>query len=142
MGDIEVVAIPKVEVEQRPCSESRSEEHDLLHEHVAVPGQRRRLRQAPQQDPRARPSTFGPSNKLLIDTASGIPVDLFTARAPNWGMAMVVRTGPADFNIRLMSTFRQNGMRGHAYGGVTKLGPHGQEGSGRVEVDCPDLASA
>ena len=58
--------------------------------------------------------------------------------AKNWGMAMVVRTGPADFNIRLMATFRQNGMRGHAYGGVTKLGPHGQEGSGRVEVDCPD----
>lgn len=37
-------------------------------------------------------------------------------------------SGPAAFNVRLMSRFRQMGMRGHAYGGVTKDGQ---------EIVCP-----
>ncbi|MDP2952014.1 MAG: hypothetical protein Q8O76_01695, partial [Chloroflexota bacterium] len=31
--------------------------------------------------------TFGPLNKLLVHIPSGIPVDLFSATAQNWGMA-------------------------------------------------------
>ncbi len=45
---------------------------------------------------------------------------------------MVVRTGPAAFNIRMMSRFRSLGMRGHAYGGVT-----GQAGE---TILCPTEA--
>ena len=134
VGDVEVLAIPKVEIERDMFGEKIGE-HDLLHEHVATLVSAGVFAKRPSKRGHF---TFGPSNKLLIDNASGIPVDLFTTRAPNWGMAMVVRTGPADFNIRLMSTFRQNWMRGHAYGGVTKVGPYGQEGSGREEIDCPD----
>lgn len=65
-------------------------------------------------------TTFGPLNKLLVHLPSGIPVDIFTATEANWGMALVVRTGPAEFNVRLMSQFRARGMQGHAYGGVTE----------------------
>ena len=66
--------------------------------------------------------TFGPSNKLMVHRATGIPVDIFSATTEDWGMAMVVRTGPKDFNVRMMSRFRELGLEGHAYGGVTRGG--------------------
>ena len=62
---------------------------------------------------------FGPKNKLLIHATSGIPVDVFSTTAENWGMALVVLTGPATFNISLMAELRRRGMHGHAYGGIT-----------------------
>ena len=74
--------------------------------------------------------TYGEQNKLLTHVPSGIPVDIFSVPPANWGMALVVRTGPKDFNIRMMARFKELGMRGHAYGGVTD-----QEGT---ELRCPD----
>ena len=75
-------------------------------------------------------TTYGPMNKLLRHLPSGIPVDIFTADSRNWGMALVVRTGPAEFNIKMMARFQWLHMKGHAYGGVTL--PNGNE------KDCPD----
>ena len=62
----------------------------------------------------------------------GIPVDIFTSTAENWGMAMAVRTGHADFNKAVMSRFLELGMAGHASGGMT--GKDGQDH--HVEVWC------
>ena len=76
---------------------------------------------------------YGELNKFLVHEPSGIPVDIFTAPVENWGMAQVVRTGPKAFNIAVMSTFQERGMKGHAYGGVTKRGL-----TGREEVGCPE----
>lgn len=73
--------------------------------------------------------TYGPLNKLLLHVPSGIPLDIFSTDLANWGMALVVRTGSADFNKRMMTRFLQQGMKGHAYGGITT--PNG-------EVECPD----
>ena len=73
--------------------------------------------------------TFGPSNKFLVHQVSGVKVDLFTATLENCGMALVVRTGPKEFNIRMMQRFRELGKKGHAYGGVEVNG---------TEVNCPD----
>jgi DNA polymerase/3'-5' exonuclease PolX len=44
-------------------------------------------------------------------------------------MALFVRTGPAEWNVRAMQRFIELGLRGHAYGGVTM--PSG------YEVGCP-----
>ena len=74
--------------------------------------------------------TFGPLNKLLVHIASGISLDLFSTTEENWGMAWIIRTGPAEFNIKMMSRFITLRMRGHAYGGVTDQ--HGNE------LPCPD----
>ena len=74
--------------------------------------------------------TYGEQNKLLTHVPSGIPVDIFSVPPTNWGMALVVRTGPKEMNIRMMARFKELGMRGHAYGGVTD-----QEGT---ELRCPD----
>ena len=73
--------------------------------------------------------TFGPLNKLLVHIHSGVPVDLFSTTPENWGMALVVRTGPKDFNIRMMSRFKALGLKGHAYGGVEDSAGH--------QHDCP-----
>ena len=73
---------------------------------------------------------YGPKNKLLVHVASGIPLDVFSTDAKNLGMAMVVRTGSADFNKRMMQRFIDLGMRGHAYGGITSRNG--------TEIECPD----
>jgi DNA polymerase/3'-5' exonuclease PolX len=75
---------------------------------------------------------YGPSNKLLIHNESGIPVDIFASTRRNWGMALVVRTGPVDFNKAMMTRFLSLGMKGHAYGGVT-----GRNGEA---IHCPEEA--
>jgi DNA polymerase (family X) len=72
---------------------------------------------------------YGPLNKYLVHQKSGVAVDLFTTTPGNFGMAYLVRTGPKEFNIRVMSRFRALGMKGHAYGGVSR---------GRETVACPD----
>jgi len=76
---------------------------------------------------------YGPKNKLMVHLPSGMAVDLFSTTEANWGMALFVRTGPKEWNIRAMSRFRELAMQGHAYGGVTD-----EEGN---EVDCPDEQS-
>lgn len=73
---------------------------------------------------------FGLKNKLLVHLPSGIPVDVFSTTIENWGMSLVVRTGPAEFNVEMMSAFRRQGREGHAYAGVTD-----KDGT---ELQCPD----
>lgn len=74
--------------------------------------------------------TYGPLNKLMLHVPSGIPVDLFAATPENWGMALLVRTGPAAFNVLVMTRLIKLGLRGHAYGGVTDV-------RGKREIACP-----
>ena len=76
---------------------------------------------------------YGPSNKLLVHLGSGIPVDIFSIERRYWGMGLVMRTGPAEFNIRMMSRFRELGMRGHAYAGISSMTNH--------DIECPDEAT-
>ena len=77
-------------------------------------------------------TAFGPQNKFLVHVETGIPVDIFSTDTRNWGMALLVRTGPAAFCKAVMSRFQYLGMAGHAYGGVTK---------NDQTVDCPDEAT-
>ena len=76
-----------------------------------------------------RPIGYGTDNKFLVHRPSGIALDLFSTTACNWGMAMVVRTGPAEWNVGMMKAFRRLGMQGHAYGGVDDAAGH--------TIDCP-----
>jgi DNA polymerase/3'-5' exonuclease PolX len=72
---------------------------------------------------------YGPKNKLLVHI-NGIGVDIFSSTEENWGMALFIRTGPKEWNIRAMSRFRELGMRGHAYGGISSA-------DGK-EISCSD----
>ena len=126
VGDIELLAIPRMDA-QRDMFGGVAGETDQLDQAVrelmadAVLARRRRADGAL--------SGYGRSNKLLLRIPSGIAVDLFSTTAANWGMSMAIRTGPADFVVRMMTRFRSLGMRGHASRGVT--------GADGADIDCP-----
>lgn len=60
--------------------------------------------------------TWGPKNKLAVHTKSGTPVDLFSTNEECFFMALVIRTGPTKFNLRLIESAAKNGLKLHAYG--------------------------
>ena len=63
-------------------------------------------------DKRGRRS-YGPKNKQLIHIPSGVHVDLFSTTMDNFGMSWIVRTGPAEFNIKMMARLKAIGLQGH-----------------------------
>lgn len=67
--------------------------------------------------------TFGPLNKLMRHRASGIPVDLFSEpNLDDWWRSLVIRTGPKELNVRLITTAAKRGIKVHAYGiGLTDM---------------------
>lgn len=67
--------------------------------------------------------TFGPLNKLMRHRASGIPVDLFSEPSlADWWRSLVIRTGPKELNVRLITTAAKRGINVHAYGtGLTDM---------------------
>ena len=118
LGDIELLCVPKVRVVKDMFGNPVSAESELEHRCMKLIAEgfldyRPNVRGA---------ITFGLWNQLMVHQGTGIPVEIFTATAEDWGMAMVVRTGPKDFNVRMMTRFRELGMEGHAYGGVTRRG--------------------
>lgn len=121
VGDVEMVYIPKYRNRVTDLF-GAIEQVDLLgewlEENMLSPGAMFSLR----MNSAGRKIGFGPLNKMLVHNATNVPVDIFTTSAANWGMAMVVRTGPADLNIHIMRAFLAKGMKGHAYGGVTRRG--------------------
>lgn len=66
---------------------------------------------------------WGAKNKLAVHIASGIPVDFFCEPSPeDWWRSLVIRTGPKDFNVRLILCARDHGVAVHASNdGFTKL---------------------
>ncbi len=46
-------------------------------------------------------TTYGQENKLLVHVSSGIPVDIFSTDEEWWWVALVVRTGPKENNMRI-----------------------------------------
>lgn len=134
VGDVELLCIPKrgdppLDMFQSPVGPAR----DLLTERIEYLIGEGYLAKRPSK---VGVFTFGGMNKLMIHVQSGVPVDIFSTDTINWGMALVVRTGPKDFNIRMMNRFKAIGMNGHAYGGVSIKRTDGRPGS--ETVNCPD----
>lgn len=77
---------------------------------------------------RDRPIGYGVMNKMLVHVSSGMGVDVFRTSEENWGMAMVVRTGPVEWNKAMMTVFQRLGFQAHAYGSVERDGER---------IDCP-----
>jgi DNA polymerase/3'-5' exonuclease PolX len=59
---------------------------------------------------------WGAKNKLAVHVATGIPVDLFATTEECFFMALVIRTGPKDCNLRLIESAAKRGLKLHAYG--------------------------
>jgi DNA polymerase/3'-5' exonuclease PolX len=127
VGDIEFVAIPKMGKETadllggtRPVNliEKRVEELLAGDQLVAHP---------------EKPKN-GPRYKKLWLRDPGIQVDLFIVLPPaQWGPAMVIRTGPAEFSRAMVTRLRARGLHSEDLV-VKKL-------DGGAPVDCPDEAT-
>ncbi len=63
---------------------------------------------------------WGPKNKLGIHVPSGIAVDFFATDKEKWWVALVIRTGGKDTNLKLTTGAQRKGRSLNAYGyGVT-----------------------
>ena len=114
VGDIEIVATPRFE--ERPSGDvwGTPVMVDLLEERLAeLTGVL--LSPRPVENHRRDGSVevqykVGPSAKLL--ESDGIPVDLFVVRPPaSWGVIFALRTGPGDWNTRLVTECKAIGRR-------------------------------
>lgn len=125
VGDIEIVAIPRYEVVQadlfapgeglnRNLLSARCLElvdDDTLEHRLDVNGHR----------------AFGQKYKRL--TYRGVALDLFSPDDDTWGVILAIRTGPADFSHRLVTTRSHAGLlpnwlavrEGRIWRGVTPL---------------------
>ena len=103
--DLELVALPCLQTNLFGEPDERSTQLDTLIDHMIVDGQlTKRLNK------NNRPHAYGPRYKALV--YQGVPVDLFIVRPPaQWGAVLAIRTGPADFSRRLVTSCRYNGLR-------------------------------
>lgn len=113
VGDVELLFIPKITKRPNPSDLFSWMDVNLADEMIATLERAGILTRRKSVDGR---ETFGPLNKLMLHKASGIPVDLFTEpSAADWWRSLVIRTGPKELNIRLISTAAKRGVNVHAY---------------------------
>lgn len=89
-SDIEIVLVPAPS-DWDGCSE--------LNDRISLWFTERKL--AYRLNKNGKPS-YGSLNKYLTHVPTGIPIDIYTATAANWGRDLIIRTGPKEFNINLM----------------------------------------
>lgn len=133
VGDIELVVVPRVEQEASGLFDDIVEPVDRLEERVAQLRLTDVLTLRDVEINRADGSIEhgqrnGPSYKALA--WRGFPVDLFIVREPDvtWGVIFALRTGPGDWNRRLVEDCKRHYRRVEG-GRVLHLG--------RV-IPCPD----
>lgn len=72
-----------------------------------------KLRQRASEDGKF---TWGQWNKFAVHKATGLPVDLFRDTDANWWRTVVMRTGPMEFDLKLIAGAKRNALKLHVYG--------------------------
>lgn len=71
---------------------------------------------------------WGETNRLAVHVGTGVPVDLFRTTEPHWFVSLVIRTGPAEHNIRMITAAAERGLKLHAYASASGFTDrHGNE---------------
>lgn len=106
VGDVELVCEPIVEVrvEARDLFSTTRVEEDLLHARCQQLLESGLFAHRP--DKNGHPS-FGRKAKRLL--YRGVALDVFSAGERNWGVILLLRTGPQEFNTRLVLKESQGG---------------------------------
>lgn len=128
IGDVELLYVPRYEQAGQVSLFDGLQQQDMMDVHL-----RESIRVgvfAKRLNAKNTPIGYGELNKYLVHRQTGIAVDIFATEARNWGMALIVRTGPAEFNVNLMARLKQTGYQGHAYGGATD--------GNNEEIELPD----
>jgi DNA polymerase/3'-5' exonuclease PolX len=120
VGDVEIMYVPITGIGPDPSDMFAAHEVNFTDEVIATMEKEGVLERRKNVAGR---ETFGPLNKLMRHRASGIPVDLFSEpNLADWWRSLVMRTGPKELNLRLITTASKRGVRVHAYGtGLTDL---------------------
>lgn len=113
VGDVEILFIPRRGPAARPSDFFARPNVDLAAElldrllQTGCLAQRLSVRGLP---------AWGPSNKLAVHVATGMPVDFFTATEENWFNYLVCRTGSAETNRRIAMAAQAHGIKWNPYG--------------------------
>lgn len=113
VGDVEVLYIPKTEVQPDPQDMFAKVTVNLVDVVIASlekTGVLERRKNAIGSE------MFGPKNKLMRHKATGMPVDMFSTTEENWFNYLVCRTGPADSNTRICVAAQRKGHKWNPYG--------------------------
>lgn len=81
-------------------------------------------------------TAWGPSNKLAIDVASGIPIDFFSTTLECFPMLLVIRTGGKQTNINLANAAARRGWKLKPYHGGYQNRRTGEMHICKTEEEC------
>jgi DNA polymerase/3'-5' exonuclease PolX len=103
VGDIEILAIPRIHTEQIADGlfDTRDVAIDELQLSLDLALADGLLASHPL-DPKR-----GPKYAKLVHAGSGIQVDLFSTRPETWGVAFLIRTGPAEYSERFVTEIKR-----------------------------------
>ncbi len=103
--DIEIVAEPRLERDLFGGDSERPTALDHLVDGMVKEGAFRK-----RMNVRCNPQAYGPRYKALVD--GDMALDLFIVRPPaNFYVALVIRTGPAEFSKMLVTQCRRVGIK-------------------------------
>lgn len=111
VGDIEILFVPRFE--ERQADMFSTLPVDIAGEEIDFMLARREIEKRPNVK---GIFTWGEANKYARHIASGIPVDFFTTTAAAWWVALAIRTGSKETNLRLTMGANKLGRTLHAYG--------------------------
>ena len=134
VGDIELVAIPKIETEPDGMFAERTV--NRLSEKIdALLGDQTWIKPHPT-DPKR-----GERYSKLIDAETGMQLDLFSASPSTFGLIFLIRTGPASFSQRFVTELHGAGF--HSAGGVLHRGGGWSDRTGwHPPFGCPSRCEA
>jgi DNA polymerase/3'-5' exonuclease PolX len=119
IGDVEILYIPRIDVVPDPADLFASIQQDFAE--AAIAGMEGQGILARRKNINGQ-ETYGSKNKLMLHTATGLPVDLFAATEKNWHNYLVCRTGSAENNLRIASQAQRLGYKWNPYrAGYTEL---------------------
>lgn len=116
VGDLEILYVPKIGPIRRPGEMFESQ--GSLADHYL---DQRLFDQLHKRLNKNGHATWGQRNKYAVHRATGLPIDFFATSWDCWFVALVIRTGPKESNLRLIEGARRQGLQLHAYGAFTDL---------------------
>lgn len=119
IGDIELVAIPKTHTEFIRDGFFGGQETDVDEMQQAID----ELIAAGVLATHPTDPKRGPRYSKLLHVASGLQLDLFSARPHTWGLIFLIRTGPASYSQYLVTHARRRGL--HVANGELHVGAFG-----------------
>ena len=110
--DIEIVAIPKMEVTAKDLFGDPLEQHDMIEQAMVRANETEYPWLEFAVDPKTGEVRDGDKYKKLVDTKTGIAIDLFLVTPPaQWGVIYMIRTGSGDWNKRFIARLDDLGLR-------------------------------